>query len=227
VLVYGGEAHVVSDAGGAVTVSPGYRLEIDARGQLSQLAGLPLQLLANPDFGQHDSGWQALDVTEARDVNGTRSWVAGPDDNSTALRVVRQSINNEHGETGLSQLLDVDVSGYRHLWLRAWVRIDYADLSGGGTFGSEYPTMFRIKYEASTVGSFIPWAVGLYYSNQDNRPVPAGVAVPWAQQEWNQYQVDLMDTDPSSAPYRLLEFAVMSQGHSYDARVAGISLIAE
>ena len=41
------------------------------------------------------------------------------------------------------------------------------------------------------------------------------------------YEVDLMDTEASSAPYRLLEFAVMGQGHSYDARVAGISLIGE
>jgi hypothetical protein len=36
-----------------------------------------------------------------------------------------------------------------------------------------------------------------------------------------------MDTDPSNVPYQLLEFAVMGQGHSYDARVAGISLVGE
>jgi hypothetical protein len=34
----------------------------------------------------------------------------------------------EHGETGLKQKLDRDVSGFRHLWLRAWARVDYADL---------------------------------------------------------------------------------------------------
>ena len=51
--------------------------------------------------------------------------------------------------------------------------------------------------------------------------------MPWPQSEWKQYRVDLMDTEPSNVPYRLLEFAVMGQGHSYDARVADISLIGD
>jgi hypothetical protein len=33
-----------------------------------------------------------------------------------------------------------------------------------------------------------------------------------------------MNTDTSRMPYRLLEFDVMGQGHSYDARVADIQL---
>ena len=94
---------------------------------------------------------------------------------------LRQSIKLEHGETGLVQSLNnVDVSGYRHLWLQAWARVDYSDLSGGGTLGSEYPMMFRIKYEGPVEGSFIPWAIGLFYSNPDNRPIPPNTAVPVA-----------------------------------------------
>ena len=158
----------------------------------------------------------------------TRSWVPGPSDNGTALRVARQSIKGEHGETGLVQQLNgVDVSGFRHLWLRAWARVDYSDLLAGGTLNSEYPMMFRIKYEGPVEGSFLPWAIGLYYSNPDNRPIPPNTAVMWPQQEWKLYQVDLMDTDPTRVPYRLQEFAVLGQGHSYDARVANISLIGE
>ena len=87
--------------------------------------------------------------------------------------------------------------------------------------------MFRVKYEGPTEGSFYPWSVGFYYANPENRPVPPLAALPWSQGEWKLYRVDLMDTDPSRVPNRLLEFAVMSQGHSYDARVAGISLIGE
>ena len=124
-------------------------------------------------------------------------------------------------------LNNLDVSGFRHIWLQAWVRVDYADLSGGGTLGSEYPMMFRVKYEGPVEGSFVPWAIGLYYSNPDNRPIPPNTAVVWPQGEWKLYRTDLMDTDPSSVPNRLLEFAVMGQGHSYDARVADISLIGE
>jgi hypothetical protein len=232
VMVYSGEARITQmiagAAGSSVSVTDNHRVDVDARGQASPVVDLPKELLANADFAQRDQGWQALDVpNSALDVNGTRSWVPGPEDTGSALRVARQSVKFEHGETGLVQQLNLDVSGYRHVWLQAWVRVDYADLSGGGTLGSEYPMMFRLKYEGPVEGSFIPWAIGLYYSNPDNRPIPPNTAVPWPQGEWKLYRVDLMDTDPTNVPYRLLEFAVMGQGHSYDARVSGISLIGE
>jgi hypothetical protein len=228
VMVYAGEARVVQGNGNSMTVPESRRVEIGPSGQLSTVQPLQMELLgSNHDFNQHEQGWQALDVTQANDVNGSRSWVDGPDAGTTALRVQRTSVKQEHGETGLVQPLNWNVSGFRHLWLQAWVRVDYADLSGGGTFGSEYPMMFRIKYEGPTEGSFIPWSVGTYYANPENRPIPPSTAVLWPQGEWKLYRQDLMDTDPSSVPYRLLEFAVMGQGHSYDARVADISLIGE
>ena len=54
--------------------------------------------------------------------------------------------------------------------------------------------MLRMKYEGPVEGSRPDWAVGFYYSNQDSRPVPEGLAVLWPQGEWRQYQVDLMET---------------------------------
>jgi hypothetical protein len=233
VLVYSGEAHITQQIAGSlgnsVTVSDNHRVGVDSKGQISQVDDLPTELLGNPDFTQHDQGWQALDVpNSALDVNGTRTWVPGPNDTGTALRLQRNSVKSEHGETGLVQTLNnIDVSGYRHLWLQAWVRVDYADLSGGGTLGSEYPMMFRLKYEGPVEGSIIPWAIGLFYANPDNRPIPPSTARPWPQGEWQLYRVDLMDTDPANLPFRLMEFTVMAQGHSYDARVSGISLIGE
>jgi hypothetical protein len=225
VMVYAGEAHVATLG---VPVSAGSRVEVDSRGQVTGPFELKTSLLLNSDFGQHEQAWQPLDVGDAKlDVIGARSWVTGPDNASAALRVLRQSVNHEHGETGLVQPLDRNVSGFRHLWLNAWVRVDYADLSGGGTFGYEFPLMFRVKYEGPREGSFIPWAVGMYYANPENRPILPNSAEVWPQGEWTLYSVDLMDTDPSSVPYRLLEFAVMGQGHSYDARVAGITLVGE
>jgi hypothetical protein len=229
VLVYGGEARVTGNSGAAVSVPEGRRIEIDQKGQLSQLNELATPLLANADFSQRYQGWQELDAPNSKlDVNGTREWVTGPDDSSDALRVWRKSVKGDHGETGLVQTLDRDVSGFRHLWLQAWVRVDYADLSGGGTFGSEFPMMFRIKYEGPVEGSLNPWAIGMYYANPENRTIPPNSAVLWPQGEWNLYRQDLMETDdPTHVPYRLLEFAVEGQGHTYDARVAGISLIGE
>lgn len=228
VLVYSGEARV-STSGAAVAVADGKRAEIDAAGQLQAPVDRPMTLLANEDFTLHDHNWEPLDKPNSPlDVNGSRLWVEGPPEApGTALRVVRESVKGEHGETGLIQQLDRDVSGFRHLWLEAFVRVDYADLSGGGTLGSEYPMMLRLRYEGAVEGSKPDWAVGFYYSNQDNRVVPDWLGQLWPQGEWRPYRVDLMDTETSNIPYRLLEFAVFGQGHSYDARIAGLSLVGD
>jgi hypothetical protein len=230
VLTYSGEARL-SASGAAVTVTDGRMGAIDAARQVQPVVDRRVPLLVNSDFALHDQNWQPLDVPNSPlDVNGTRFWIPGPTDlnpQPTALRVSRLSEKHEHGETGLAQKLDRDVSGFRHLWLQAYVRVDYADLSGGGTLGSEYPMMLSLKYEGPAEATLYPWAVGFYYSNQDNRSVPADRGKLWPQGEWKQYQIDLMDTEVSSTPYRLLEFQVMGQGHSYDARIAGISLVGD
>jgi hypothetical protein len=229
VLVYGGEARV-SASGAAVTVGEGRLAEINPQGQVLQPVDRQVSLLDNSDFALHDQSWVPWDKPNipGLDVNGQRFWVAGPPDvnpDSTALRVMRVSRSGEHGETGFTQKLDQDVSGFRHLWLRAWVRVDYADLSGGGTLGSEYPMMLQMKYEGPVEGSQIPWSIGLYYAT--DRPVPEGVASQVPQGEWQPYEVDLKGTEVSNVPYRVLEFSVMGQGHSYDARISDISLVGD
>ena len=130
-------------------------------------------------------------------------------------------------KTGLIQTLDRDVSGFRHLFLRAWVRVDYAELSGGGQIGFEYPMMLRLVYNGPAESSEYPWVVGFYYANPENRPVPPRTALMWPQGTWQQYEVDLKDTDEPNVPYRLRELTVMGQGHSYDARIAGIELVGD
>src|SRR5207237_7409826 len=138
----------------------GRQAEIDAQHQVHQPVARQTQLLANADFAQHDQDWEPQDVLNTTlDVNGSRFWVSGPTDapQSTALRVVRESLRAEHGETQLIQKLDRDVSGFRHLYLQAMVRVDYADLSGGGTLNSEFPMMMRVNYEGPVEGVRRAW----------------------------------------------------------------------
>ena len=228
VLVYAGEARVAA-GGPTVAVPEGKQSAIDAQRQIQAPHDRLTPLLTNADFAAREQNWEPLDVPNnpALDINGQRLWVEGPDDNSTALRLLRETVKNEHGETGLVQSLDRDVSGFRHLWLQAEVRVDHADLSGGGTVGSEYPMMLRLRYEGPVVDSRPDWQVGFYYSNEDKRPVPENLAVLWPRGEWKTFRVDLTDSEAARVPYRLLEFAVLAQGHSYDARVAGISLVGD
>jgi hypothetical protein len=230
VLVYDGEARVTG-TGAPVLVTERQRGEIDRLGQV-RVEGRSMSLLPNGAFVNRADGWQPHDHPNSPlDVNGARFWVSGPDQlgpSSNALRVVRETSKKEHGETGLKHKLEYDVSGFRHLYLRAWVRVDYAELSGGGQLGSEYPMMLQVVYEGPAESSYIPWLVGFYYSNPENRPVPPGRAVEWPHGVWQHYEVDLKQTaDESNVPYTLRELAVMGQGHSYDARIAGIQLVGD
>jgi hypothetical protein len=192
-----------------------------------------MSLLDNGNFAQHDDGWQTHDkVNGQQDQQGIRQWVPGPVDligsQVTALRVHRDSVSQQHGETGLIHQLNVDVSGFRHLWLRAWVRVDYTDLSGGGQLGYEYPMMLQLQIEGPALGTRPDWVVGFYYANDEHLPVPENTAELWPQHQWQQYQIDLMNnTDPSRRPYRVLSFGVMGQGHSFDASVANIELVGD
>jgi len=229
VLVYDGEVKLDA-AGQSATVPRDKRMAI-ADGRLGQVADRPEQLLRNGDFVQRDDGWLRHDLVLGQDVEGQRFWVSGPelpDRTLMALRVLRDRSRGEHGETGLIRALDIDVSGYRHLWLNAWVRVDQASLSGGGYLGFEYPMMLQMSYEGPVEGSEAgPWAIGFYTANPESRPTPPGRAERWPGGVWQEYTVDLMNTDADKVPYRLREFSVMGQGHNYDARVAGIELIGD
>jgi len=232
VLVYGGEARLFGANPTPVIIGDRERGTLDAQ----RLAGGPYErtivLLSNGNFAQHDDGWQAHDkVSGEQDTSGIRQWVSGPDDllgsPTTALQIKRDSVKQQHGETGLSHKLDVDVSGFRHLWLRAWVRVDYADLSGGGQLGSEYPMMLQVQMEGPAIGSRPDWSIGFYYANPDRLPVPEKTAEQVPRGEWQPFAVDLMSSEASSQPYRLLGLTVLGQGHSFDARVANIELVGD
>jgi len=232
VLVYDGEARI--DSGGQSLTVPRDKRTTIVDGRIQQLDDRAKTLLANGDFSRQDDGWQRHDVPSNPliDVNGQRFWVSGPEiagRTVPALRVVRENSRQEHGETGLIRNMNnLDVSGFRHLWVKAMVKVDAASLSGGGYLGSEYPMMLRMTYEGPRAGSEPgPWAIGFYVANPESRPVPPGRAELWPLGQWKPYEVDLMDTDPDNIPYRLREFSVMGQGHNYDAQVAAIEIVGE
>lgn len=230
VLMYEGEARVEVDGRQPTTVAAGKRAEIDpATDRRVVVEDRPVALLKNGELSRDGADWLRVDVREGpRDVDGDRAFVDGPlvqGRQVPSLRVARQSVALQHAETGLRQPLDVDVSGFRSLYVEALVRVDYASLSGGGQLGSEYPMMLRVQYEGSQPASKPDWVVGFYYENPENRSVRLATLVPRG--EWVSYRVNLMDQPDDRRPYRLLSFEVLGQGHSYDAQVAAIRLVGD
>jgi hypothetical protein len=226
VLVYRGEAHV--ETGGTTTVvDSDHRADFGADHRVITSARTE-QLLPNGSFANKNESWQPHDLQSGpRDVDGVREWTSSDIDgmNLPVLHIQRSSQAQAHGETGLQQALNIPVTGYRHLWLQAWVRVDYQNLSGGGQFGSEYPMMLALEYEGTQDGSAPNWSHGFYVTNTENGPVNFGEQVTAGQ--WLNYRVDLMDQEDARRPFRITSFKVMSQGHSYDAQVANIRLIGD
>jgi hypothetical protein len=225
VLAYGGKARLLAERG-EITVTAGSRGELTADGRLTGPEPRAQNLLANSDFSRRSESWDPIDDVQGRDTPGVRNFLIGTDSlGFPTLQIFRESLTLSHGETGLRQRLNMDISGFRHLWVRALVRVDRASLSGGGQFGSEYPLMFRSQYEGIVANSTPNWVHGFFYDNPDGLPVPYGEQV--TQGQWREYTVDLLAQDEGSQPYRLIDFDVLAQGHSFDSRVANLRLIGE
>ncbi|MBI2756312.1 MAG: hypothetical protein HYX52_06355 [Chloroflexi bacterium] len=229
VLVYDGEVSLEGASALPVTVRAGQRADLRPDRQISSPVARAMSLFDNGDFARQADGWETIDVQNGPpDTDGERYFVPGPTVDGqplSALRILRNSIALSHGETGLRRPLDVDVSGFRSLYVEALIRVDSASLSGGGQVGSEYPMMLRVQYEGVREGTRPDWLVGFFYANPENRPVRNAVEVP--QGEWVTYRVNLMDQNEERKPFRVLSFEVMGQGHSYDARVAAVRLVGD
>lgn len=191
-----------------------------ARGPLPE--GDPL--IKNGDFSQGFSQWGTLDQHEPGrpEEPGKRELatekIGGRD--AVALRVSRLSPAGTHGETGLFQIVNKDLSDYRSLRLRANVKVTGQSLSGGGYMGYEYPVMIRARYRDSTGGQ-IDWTHGFFVSNPEGRPTPNGEQVPRG--EWITYDGELMELNPR--PVFLISLEVLGAGHTYDGSIANVELV--
>ncbi len=111
---------------------------------------------------------------------------------------------------------------YKRLVISAWVKLNYASLSGGGYAGSEYPMAIRVKY-LDFRGGEPNWAHGFYYDNPERRPTTNAERI--VRGEWYFYVGDLATLDPRPSVIRSIE--VLGSGHDFDAEIADIHLIAE
>lgn len=183
-------------------------------------------MVRNGDFARQFQGWTMLDVGEPgrSDVGGTRKLVeetiAGR--KVQALWLTRDSPKDTHNETGIVQEVNRDVAAYRTVTLTAWLKVNYASLSGGGYLGTEYPVMFRVQY-TDEKGGRPGWSRGFFYANPEDRPTDNGEQI--AKGEWFPFLVRLSDLPDRPSFIRSIE--VLAAGHDFDAVVADVRLVAE
>ena len=127
-----------------------------------------------------------------------------------------------HGETLISQQLDVDLWDYERLILTADFRVLSHTLSGGGWLGTEYPLMLRVHYRDATGGK-LTYYRGFFLHNQDNYPVQNGVRL--ASTDWQRVEFDLLAANPR--PWKIETVQVVAQGWDYHSAVREVHLWAE
>lgn len=225
VASYSGRATVEVDDR-VIQVDEGQRASLFSDRSAHGPFSLTENLLRNGDFGLQFQGWTMLDKGEPGrpDVGGMRRLVeetiAGR--KIQALSITRDSPRDAFNETGVIQMIDQEVSAYRHVTLTAWVKVNHASLSGGGYLGSEYPIMFRVNYTDER-GGRPGWTRGFYYANPENRPTTNGELV--ARGEW--YPVLERLSELAERPAFIHSIEVLSAGHDFDAIVADVRLNVE
>ncbi len=225
VSAYSGKGH--AEAGGRLErFHFGQQLHLRGDRGIDSPAQLGEDLVVNGAFTHELANWQPVDVQEKgrKDVLGRRQLVTYEIDGQQliGLRVTRDTAKDTHNETGIIQTIQRDVLPYRNLFIRAWVRVDLASLSGGGYAGSEYPMMLQVDYVDKT-GGRPGWSHGFYYANPDNMPVVNAELIP--QSTWVHYEGNLVEL--KDRPAYIDSIRIVGSGHDFDAAIAKIELIAE
>lgn len=136
--------------------------------------------------------------------------------------VTFQRTGRGHGETLISQQVDIDLWDYEKLLLTADFRVLAHTLSGGGWLGTEYPIMLRVHYRDATGGK-LTFSRGFFLHNQDNYPTQNATRL--ASTDWQRVEFDLLAATPR--PWKIETVQVVAQGWDYHSAVREIHLWAE
>lgn len=216
-IVREGEAQVTDARGHSLSLKSAQRTIVQAGNIAPQVLPAARNLLVNGDFRQPLSvGWETYTI-EAGTVQV--STVAG----RPAAWFVREGIG--HAEVGIRQALNYDVQDFTSLVLHLSVMVRGQSLPGCGMAGSECPIIVKVEYQ-DIHGGDRTWYRGFY-------SVPKAATdylYEWSEQiplqTWTSFDSDnLMELDPP--PARIKAVTIYASGHSFDALVTEVELLAQ
>ncbi|MCS6802240.1 MAG: FecR domain-containing protein [Chloroflexota bacterium] len=184
-------------------------------------------LIRNGTFTEGFTGWQrepdqtyCLENTPAPAQVQLTTDAAG----QPAVRFVRTGSQATACEVFLRQEINRDVSEFWTLRLSVEINVISQSLGGGGSLGSEYPMMIRLRYR-SAEGLENLVVQGFYVENPTRSRVDYGVPVRAGVWETIGYEQDLMSRVPT--PRQILYLEVVAGGHDYESYIRRVSLVGE
>lgn len=168
-------------------------------------------------------GWTVsnLQGNDEGTVDGHAVWTT--DEGKPAVRFYRTDSQDNHCTTRIEQAIDRDLPDpISSLSVRAEVKLIKQSLSGGGTMGSEYPLMIRLKYR-DRYGSENEWIQAFYYENPRNYPAALGKRIP--QGTWQVFESGNLLEELKPTPMRIVSLRVEASGWDYESVIRHIGLL--
>jgi hypothetical protein len=245
----------VRTPGGIVTVYPGEKVQVDTSGAATQPVPASWQLIRNGQLEDWPPGattdangsWiQGFDVTDANTTdaerNGTFSILrrCGPvtPDNCTSSEYVnigqfsRQGNQSKSFAVQIGQSLDLDVSEYPRLELRAWVRIANQSIAKAGELGTECPMTIKLTYKERSPSDTEQNRYFCIYVDETAADLPKDqkgsefIYTPVHQGQWYNLKYPLRTYSSLKEAYYLQSILIRANGHDYVSEITDISLVA-
>jgi len=215
-----------------MTFKKGSRVSIDRQSSAVTTQADEVGLITNSDFSRpYSIGWKAYDSSDP-----IGSAYNSRIDGQNVLVIDRSqdkwpNLTLNHGETGLSQTLDVDVSQMTTLEMRITLYIDEQNLSTCGVVGSECPLMYKLVYTDPT-GAEQTYIHGFYANHDPSLSYPLLCDTCRAEHErinprrWYTYSENLLALIPQEQrPITLKTFSIYASGHAYKVYISEANLI--
>ncbi len=226
-----GQAEVISKSGDALSLGPRERARLSAYSAEGPLPAAR-NLIVNGDFEEPlVNGWTSYDTqTDPERPPGRVQIASAPIGNEerAVAEFHRDAVN--HAEVGITQQIGYDVRDFSSLELHVAVKIvsqNILGFGGCGYLGSECPIIVRIDYR-DIYGADRQWLHGFY----TGEPAEDWDLKSWSEKvdagTWQPYSSgNLMDELSDAPPAFVQSVTIYASGHSFDAMVTEVELLAQ
>jgi hypothetical protein len=246
VAVRSGQAKIIGPTQNTV-ISADQLVQVGEEGLLSAPLPARWELIRDGNFSQHTAEeynkgtdtWSVISTTrppagEQRGIftvinschPSTPDLCPLPGERTTIGQFRREGGSRAQYITGISQLLDLDVSEYLTLLFSAWTRVLAQTVEGAGIDGTECPMMIMIEYRNTSPSDELAWSRTCVYTGAE-APVKQDYIryVRIERFEWEHLQLDLRELPELKTARYIRQIIIETRGHDYLTEITDLSLI--